>query len=397
MTFTARTTGGCYHLTMNKEGKRIVIVNQTSGYLMRDIARAFMEEYEQVTVLASLALDGVRTDRIIAYDKRSSVRRVLTWCVATVQIWWKVFWKYRDDELFIVSNPPMAPLLPLILRNPFSVLIYDIYPDVLVNQQVIKTTNLLARWWRKANRRVFARAERVYTIGEGMRDCLSQYADAEKIKVVPLWPNDTHIQPIAKDDNLFIKEHHLEGQFVVLYSGNLGSTHRVEVLVDVARSMEDVTFVIIGEGAKKKLIAERVEREECRNVMLLPYQPLETLSHVLSAADVAVVTLDMGASQMSVPSKTFNLMAVGAPIMGIASPESELGRLVGKYGMGRLFMPEDIDGMVAFIREMKEDDALRTTYSRHSLGASRFFTSENAKMFLKVFFVVFIALLPLTF
>lgn len=363
-------------------GNKMVIINQSSGYLMRDIACAFSEEYDQVVVMASWKIEGVKTERIVAYNKRSSFQRIITWLVATVQIWWKVVWKYRNWELFIVSNPPMAPLLPQILRNRFKLLIFDIYPDVLVSQQKMKDSNLVIHWWRRANRKVFAKAERVFTISEGMKECLCQYTERDKIKVVPLWPNSTQIHPIGKSDNQFIRKHRLDGKFVVLYSGNMGSTHRMDVLVDVAQRMEDVMFVIIGEGAKKRLIADRVEKEKCQNVMLLPYQPLETFSRVLSAADIAVVTLDMKASQMSVPSKTFNLMAVGAPVMGIASPDSELGRLVSQYDMGRIFLPDDIDGMVAFIRKMKDDDSLRTLYSKNSLAASRHYTSENAKMFL---------------
>ena len=349
---------------------------------MRDIAHAFSDAYEEVVLMASSSVKNVRTDRIIAFDKRSSLRRVFSWLVGTMQIWWKVIRKYRDDKLFIVSNPPLAPLLPLFLVNPFSLLIFDIYPDILVNQQIFKESNPIIKWWRKANRKVFAKADQVFTISEGMKECLCQYTEKDKIKVVPLWPNSTHIHPIEKADNQFIRKYRLDGKFVVLYSGNLGSTHRMDVLVDVAQRLEDVMFVIIGEGAKKRLIADRVEKEKCQNVMLLPYQPLETFSHVLSAADIAVVTLDMKASQMSVPSKTFNVMAVGAPVMGIASPDSELGRMVSQYDMGRIFLPYDIDGMVAFIRKMKDDDSLRTLYSKNSLAASRHYTSENAKMFL---------------
>lgn len=360
----------------------IVLINQSSGYLMEDIACAFSKEYGKVVVISSYDMKNAITDRIVPYDKSSSFKRVFTWLVATLQIGWKVVWKYRGRELFIVSNPPLAPLLPLILRNRFKLLIFDIYPDVLVSQQKMKDSNFVIHWWRKANRKVFAKADQVFTISEGMKECLCQYTEKDKIKVVPLWPNSTHIHPIEKADNQFIRKYRLDGKFVVLYSGNLGSTHRMDVLVDVAQRMEDVMFVIIGEGAKKRLIADRVEKEKCQNVMLLPYQPLETFSHVLSAADIAVVTLDMKASQMSVPSKTFNVMAVGAPVMGIASPDSELGRMVSQYDMGRIFLPDDIDGMVAFIQKMKDDDSLRSLYSKNSLAASRHYTSENAKMFL---------------
>lgn len=359
---------------------KIVVINQTSGYLMQDIVTAFAEQYEEVVLLASWPLKGVETDRIIAFDRRSSARKLWTWIVATVQIWWRVVRKYRDDELFIVSNPPSAPLLPLLFRNRFSLLIFDIYPDVLVNQRKLNKNHFVIHWWQNANQKVYAKAERVFTISEGMKDCLCQYVEADKIKVMPLWPNNALIRKIEKSENPFIKEHDLEGKFIVLYSGNLGSTHRVEVLIDVAQKVKDAIFLIVGQGAKMELIVERIKKEHCENVIQLPRQPMERLSEVLSAADIAVVTLDTSASQMSVPSKTFNLMAVGVPLMCIASPESELGRLVRKSEMGRVFLPDDIDGMASFVNEMKDDCVLKKRLGQNALDASKHYTSENARL-----------------
>ena len=359
---------------------KIVVINQTSGYLMQDIVTAFAEQYEEVVLLASWPLKGVETDRIIAFDRRSSARKLWTWIVATVQIWWRVVRKYRDDELFIVSNPPSAPLLPLLFRNRFSLLIFDIYPDVLVNQRKLNKNHFVIRWWQNANQKVYLKAKHVFTISEGMKDCLCQYVEADKIKVMPLWPNNAQIHKIEKSENPFIKEHDLEGKFIVLYSGNLGSTHRVEVLIDVAQKVKDAIFLIVGQGAKMELIVERIKKEHCENVIQLPRQPMERLSEVLSAADIAVVTLDTSASQMSVPSKTFNLMAVGVPLMCIASPESELGRLVRKSEMGRVFLPDDIDGMASFVNEMKDDCVLKKRLGQNALDASKHYTSENARL-----------------
>jgi glycosyltransferase involved in cell wall biosynthesis len=282
-----------------------------------------------------------------------------------------------------VSNPPLAPLLPLVLRNKFSVLIWDIYPDVLVNQHVISQTNIISKWWCIANKKVYKRAEHVYTISDGMKVCLSAYISNNRIKVIPLWPDNTNLHRVEKLDNLFIKNNQLEGKFVVMYSGNLGNTHRMDVLVDVAKRVndDDIVFVLIGEGGKKKIIEQRVAEENVKNVLLLPYQPYEFLSHSLSAADIAVVTLDTESSAMSVPSKTFNMMSLGAPLMCIASPESELGNIVRRFQVGNIFQPDNIDGITEFVLKLKHDKALRSQYVDNSLRASREFSVENAKMF----------------
>ena len=370
---------------------KIVIACQTCGYLVKDIAKAYSEANYDVTIIASRVSQRIIKDSlhnnvgyrsVITYNRSSAIKRILTWGVCTIQMFLKIGFRYREWNVLYVSNPPLAPLLPLILRNKFSVLIWDIYPDVLVNQNVINNNNLIARLWRKANRSVYNNAEHIYTISDGMKKCLSQYVDESKIKVVPLWP-DGMMRRIDKSENLFIKEQKLEGKFVVMYSGNLGNTHRMDVLLDVAKLIhdEDFVFLLIGEGAKKRIIEERIGKEKIRNVRLLPFQPLEMLPYSLSAADIAVVTLDTNSSQMSVPSKTFNLMAVGVPLLCIASPDSELGNLVRKYEVGAIYPPESAVEMAEFVIHLKTEEQVKNRYRTNAMVAAQYFTSKNAKMF----------------
>lgn len=372
------------------EKKKIVLACQTCGYLLKDIANAYNKAGYDVTVMTSLSSQKSIRDylskeiilkTVVTYDKSSSLKRIFTWVWCAIQMYFKILFGYRDSVVLYVSNPPFGPLLPLLLRNKFSLLIWDIYPDVLVNQHVVSESNTVAKWWRKVNRKVYNRADHVFTISEGMKDCLSQYVEKDRIKVIPLWPDNSNLHYIKKKDNQFIKQHGLEGKFIVMYSGNLGDTHRMDVLVDVAKRIQDVMFILIGEGGKKKMIEQRVNDEGVKNVMMLPYQPYEFLSHSLSAADVAVVTLDSASSQMSVPSKTFNMMLLGLPLLSIASPESELGHIIKQYKVGEIFLPENIDGITDYLIRLKTDENQIKLYAENSLQASRNFTVENAKAY----------------
>ncbi len=371
--------------------KNIVIACQSCGYLLKDIANAYASAGYEVLCMISKdsqqrikdsLLDGIKMETVISYNRLSSFKRVFTWCVCALQMLFKIGLSHRKSHVLYVSNPPFAPLLPLILNNRFSILIWDIYPDVLVNQHVIPEGNFIAKWWRKANKKVYKRASCVYTLSEGMKDCLKTYVDEKILKVVPLWPDNSNLHFIKKNDNLFIRKNHLEGKFIVMYSGNMGDTHRMDVLLDVAKNVgEDIVFVLIGEGGKKKIIEKRAAEENLKNVLILPYQPYDFLSHSLSAADIAVITLDAVSSQVSVPSKTFNMMSLGKPLLCIASPESELGNIVKKYQIGEIFQPENIDGITEFVLKLKHDDDFRRQYAENSLKASREFSVENAKKF----------------
>ena len=372
--------------------KKIVIACQSCGYLLKDIANAYSEADYEVTVMTSRSSQeiinkDVRPDikfsSVISYNKSSSLKRILTWLVSAIQMWLKIGVSHRGSFVLYVSNPPLAPLLPLVLKNKFSLLIWDIYPDVLISQRVVSDDSFVARRWREANKKVYNKAEFVFTLSDGMKECLSEYVSENKVKVVPLWPDKSNLHTIEKDNNQFVKKNHLEGKFVIMYSGNLGNTHRMDVLVDVAKKIEDkdVVFVLIGEGGKKRMIEQRVNEERVKNVLLLPYQPYDFLSHSLSAADIAVVTLDSESSAMSVPSKTFNMMSLGKPLMCIASRDSELGNIVKRYQVGEMFRPEEVERITNFVVKLKNDELVRKQYMVNSLNASKEFSIENAKRF----------------
>ena len=380
---------------MKKEdNSKIVIVCQSCGYLIRDIIKAYTEKGNTITLLTSKGSwnsmkdelpEDIKFRSVITYDRTSTLKRLFTWTICTLQMFFKILFLRHKEEILYVSNPPFAPLLPIFLHNKFSVLIWDIYPDILVSQGLFRKDAAIVKWWSNINKKVYKKARNVFTISEGMKERLGEYVDNNKIKVIPLWPDNSNLHRIDKSQNQFIKDNRLEGKFIVMYSGNLGNTHRMDVLVDVAKNIQnkDVIFVLIGEGGKKKIIEQRISDECVDNILMLPYQPYGFLSHSLSAADIAVITLDTQSSAMSVPSKTFNMMSLGIPLLCIASPKSELGNIVRNYNVGDIFEPEDVVGITDYVLSLKINYSIRKQYAENSLKASKDFSPENAKMFIE--------------
>lgn len=360
---------------------------------MIDIVNAFVGKYEQLVLISGAEeggkyltglCEGVKTDKIVVYRKTTTFLRLWSWIIGWLQIWFKITFKYRKAELFIVSNPPMVTLLPLFCRNSYSLLIYDTYPDVLVSTGIFGADSRVVRWWKRKNVRLFQKARNIYTIGEGMRDCLAQYVDKARIKVIPNWADLSRLKPIAKSGNPFICQHHLGDKFVVLYSGNLGNTHKVETIAEVAEILkeeQDICFVIIGEGAKKKKIEQQIKEKALQNCLLLPFQPVEELPCSLGAADIGIVTLDLTASRLSVPSKTYSMLAVGCCMLGIAGYDSELAKIIEGYQAGEVFEPEEADRIAGFIREIKEDAEKLNFYKQNAREAAFHFTPENARRY----------------
>ena len=369
----------------------IVLINQDSGYLMIDIANAFADRFKRCHLIAGRLVrrdvplkKKVLFEKIVRYDRSSVFKRLLTWSMGFLQILILVSTRFRNHRLFIVSNPPFAPLLPLFCRNRFSLLIFDVYPDALQEFGYLRENSILFRLWRLANRNVYARADGIFAITEGMKSIMEKYAGKKKITVVPVWTNNDFLKPVAKDSNPFALKHGLLNKFVVLYSGNIGYAHDVETVVELAARTKrpDIFYLIVGEGEKKQALKEKIGSCGLKNCKLLPFQPAEILPYSLASADVAVVSLGKTASKLSVPSKTYNFMSVGAPLLCIAEKDSELANLTEKYDIGKCFRPDQIEEMKAFVSDLVEKPEKRKVYGDNALKASRRFSPDNARIFL---------------
>lgn len=374
--------------------KKMVFVNQAVNFLTVDIVNSFAKQYDDITLITGNVhaqgtdLDPkVKLDKLVKYNEKSFTTKTYGWTVATIQVYFKLLFKYRKHEIFFVSIPPMAYLTMLLLRRRFTILVWDVYPDTL-KIYGIGERNPLYRFWAWANRKVFQRAAHLFTIGDKMAELVSQYIDRSKVKVIRLWTTFENFTPVDKSENFFIREHLLEDKFVVQYSGNIGLIHNVEVMVEIARLLRDnkkVLFLIIGKGDKVNKIKEAIKNYGLQNCKVLPFQPDNVFPYSLSAADLGVVILDNKTSKGSIPNKAYNLMTAGKPILYIASPDSELKIYAERYNNGKCFDDSELEKIAEFILKMSEDEELVRQYKRNSLHASLDFTRKNTGAILEAY------------
>ena len=360
---------------------------------MIDIIHAFEKDYEESILMTGFLNPrnrnlnpNVKVENLAKYDRSTSLKRILTWSLAFIKALYLIKFKYPKADLFLVSNPPMATLVPLFCKNPFSVLIYDIYPDALLEFKIFKSDSSIIKSWKKANVKVYSRANRVFTLTEGMKNKLSSYVSRDKIEVVPIWTDNDFLKPIKKTDNKFLKEQNLEDKFIVLYSGNLGKSHPIEVLVEIAKELKEhknLFFLIIGGGDKFELIKHKINEYNLDTIRLLEWQPTELLPYTLSAADLAVVSLGVEATDLSIPSKTYNLMSVGVPILCIANKDAALAQLIKQHENGETFSSIQREEIKNYILKCQSDEKYLQNRKENSLKASTFYTPENAKLFVK--------------
>jgi glycosyltransferase involved in cell wall biosynthesis len=373
--------------------RKIVFINQATGYLTIDIINEFSKIFDDVALITgSIRIQNdklhekVKVDWICKYDRGNSVLKAISWIRGTIQIQYLLRRKYLDYERFYFTIPPTAYLFAEKYRTPFSIAVYDLFPDTL-RISGIRSKSLLSRWWAERNKKVFSKAWRIYALSHRMECRILKYT-SNKVHVIPNWTAFSGYIPISKEENQIIKREQLGDKFIVQYSGNIGSTHNVETILEVAellRDLRDIEFQIIGRGDRTKKIGEIINRNDLKNCKLLPFRKDDELFESLCCADLAVVTLDERTADVSVPSKIYNLMAAGVPIMAIADGKSAVAEIIKTNDMGKSFKMNDIQGMRDFIVEMKETPNLRFRFAEGSYKASKNHTKRNAAEYLRIY------------
>ena len=376
---------------MNKiQDRKIVVVNQASNYLTVGFCNAFAERFQNVVlVTGSVHVQGeelhpdIEVKYINKWVERPARKKFLSYIKACFKIYWLLLTKYRKYEVFFVSIPPMGYLLNLLVSNRFSMVVWDVYPDVF-KITGMKETHPVYRIWAFLNKKSFSKAFRLFTIGDKMAELLEVYVPKSKIIIQPIWSIFQQNERVAKDENPFVKEHHLQDKFVIQYSGNIGLTHKVEVVVELAELLKDnndIIFQIIGRGPRVPALQRMVEERKLPNCTFLPFQSDEMFPFSLSAADLGIVILDELTSKGSVPSKSYNLMSYGIPSVYIAGEDSELNTYANKYRASECFAEKDLNSAKDFIVELSQNKQKWNEMSANALNTSQLFRRDNADKF----------------
>jgi len=319
------------------------------------------------SVPSSFSKGNLRVFAGPSYRKDSELARLISWGHYVLWAAWLTVMTPNRPLLFIVAQPPWLPLIGLLRKRLFGqsyvVWIDDIYPDVLVCHRRLRANSMIVRIWSAFNRIMLVNADRIFTISECMAETLTQYLDSKEkqippLVVVPTWVDSKVLRPIPKEQNWFAMEQGQVDKLTVLYSGNLGLSHDLEVIISAAQVLSnrpEVNFMIIGQGPRWDNLRERVKLLNIHNVLLLPFQSEEVLPYSLAIGDVAVVTLDKGLEGLSMPSKTYYAMAAGSAIAGICTAQSDLERIISKNVSGFSVEPGDIVGFVAGIERFLDD------------------------------------------
>lgn len=270
------------------------------------------------------------------------------------------------DVIFLVSTPPIQGVLGGILKKikkvPFIYNLQDIFPDSLVGTGLAKENGLLWKIGRVIENFTYRNADKIIVISEDFKkNIMAKGVPESKIEVIYNWVDEQAVVDVPRYQNKLVKKYNLNPEdFFITYSGNIGLTQNMDMLLEVAKDFEkypSIKFVLIGEGAYKAQVEKRVNEEHLQNVIMLPFQPYEDISHVFSLGNVGLVISKPNVGANSVPSKTWSIMSASRSVLANFD-ENELKTIIEDHHCGVFTKAGDKEAFEKAILSLYENKQL---------------------------------------
>jgi colanic acid biosynthesis glycosyl transferase WcaI len=297
-------------------------------------------------------------------DKNVIAFRLLNMLTLGVSVFVKALRNFgAGDKVLVVTTPPSMPfviaLAALIKGSSYILLIHDNYPEILIAVGKSTPDSLLSKTISFFNRWLYKYAAKIIVVGRDMSELLTRKTTGLDIPIVtiPNWAELESVEPSSRSQNTLLNELGLSDKFVFLYAGNLGYPNDLESILECAnmlRNDQELHFIFLGAGVKRKWLETRASELSLKNVTILDPRPRTDQKVFLNACDIALVSLVTKMVGVSMPSRTYNILAAGRPILALTEEGSELEQVVLEDEVGWVVRPNDPAALMKTIREISE-------------------------------------------
>ena len=257
--------------------------------------------------------------------------RILTYLIFPLKVVATLLTCRKTDTVVTTTNPFYLPLIAITLSRIFRYktisVIYDLYPDALEQFEVIAKNGIISKLLGISTKGAFKGADATVFLGERIRiHAEERWGNCRRSEVIELGANTDMYSP----------ELNIRHPLNIHYGGLAGVVHDIENLAlcftHAREKLGDTVFISCStSGPKSGLLRELAAKK-----VLEFHTPLssQAWSSKIAQIGIGVVCLLPEASTISLPSKTYSLLAAGVPVLGICPSDSDLGQLILKSGAG---------------------------------------------------------------
>jgi colanic acid biosynthesis glycosyl transferase WcaI len=336
-----------------------------------DLAAALADRGHDVTVVCSRRLYDSPNERLLKRETWRSVRirRISSFGFGKAARWRRAadFGSYlanclvhltllpRFDLVVAMTSPPLiswlAALFVRLKGGRFLFWVMDLNPDEALAAGWLRKDSWTTKCLEAMLGYSLRQAESIVALDRFMAKRIEKKGiSLDKMRVLPPWSHDNMVQYDPEGRSRFRDQYQLHGKFIVMYSGNHSPCHPLTTLLEAARKLtghDEIVFCFVGGGAEFGAVRNFAQRHELRNIITIPYQPLDKLSASLSSADLHLVVMGDAYVGIVHPCKVYNIRTLGIPYLYIGPSQSHIGEMnpafTAQHG--------DVDRVVRHIQE----------------------------------------------
>lgn len=305
-------------------------------------------------------------------------------------------------DIVVVTSPPLFTVLAgmQISRRKNAKLVLDVrdvWPETALNMGGFTKSSIYYHVFRKIADEAYRRADLITTVTPGtvkvIASAISKMAafDTDKIKLIR---NGFDKSLFLVPDNIWLKNKLSSGgHFSCAYIGNLGIAQGLQTLIELAEDCQinevPIKFHIFGKGAEEGELREQANQKNLSNITFYGHIPLSDIATVYSNIDFSYVALKSSRMKDSIPTKLYESLSFGCPVLLVASGDA--CSLLEESGLGCSAPPEDRKEIFSCLKKMigsgkdyeKKKEIVRRNiqkeYSRESAACA--FEEELLKLF----------------
>ncbi|PTT71825.1 MULTISPECIES: glycosyltransferase family 4 protein [unclassified Chryseobacterium] len=351
----------------------------STSFILTKIANRLSEKYHVKVVCGDPVYDKQKKSSHFSLDSRVNVHRIKGWggnknsllsrSLRFVFLSLSIFfylWKNvkKGEKVFMVTNPAPLILLLSILKRfkkiELIILVHDVFPENTIPAGIIKSEkSVLYRVLRSIFDKAYSKADLLITLGRDMQKVIEakirKYNRRSKIEIIENWGDTEGIYPLLKE-GVFNEDSSLKDRIIFQYAGNLGRVQGLIELLHIIKKVKNdrLAFHFVGEGAVRDTMIEYVKENQLTNVFFDGAYSREEQLQVLNKADVSFVSLAPKMFGLGVPSKTYNILAAGKPVLYVGEKNSEIDLLLRDENIGYSFQHFEEQKILDFFNSFDE-------------------------------------------
>lgn len=253
-----------------------------------------------------------------------------------------------DFDAVVCTTPPIlltssAVKIARKKRAKLVVDVRDVWPDVAYEMGSFAPGSLYGRFFERVARKAYAAADLVVSVSPGKVEKLKGRVPNGRVVLVPNGIDEAFLA--NKEDPALAQRLRLGDGPVCAYVGNIGLAQGLGTLLDIAKARPGARFLLFGDGADRARLEERAVAEGIGNVEFCGKVDGRGVYTVLRRAAVSYVPLVSSRLRDSIPTKMYEALACGCPVLLAASGDA--ADLLDACGLGKHAFPEEPSALLA--------------------------------------------------